>query len=473
MRDKKEKAHVLDMTQGSPARLLIRFAMPLFLGNLLQQLYNLADTAIAGNLLGDQALAEIGATAALYSLITNFAFGMNNGLALTVSRTFGAGDKKGMRRAVCWMTTLSVLTALIMTAGFLLSQDPLLRMMQVPDETFAGAKLYLTVILAGIPLTMAYNLEAGLLQAVGNSTTPLLFLLFSSVLNVGLDFLFMGPMHMGVQGAAGATILAQGISAVLGLAYIIANYRELRFGKDEFKTTEPKFIGEMFWSGLSLGLMSTIYNIGSVLLQGSINALGNVFIAAQVGGRRLAELFYLPGVALGTAIATYSSQNHGAKKPSRIKKGMITALLIYGVWWCIAMLFTFTLAPYAVRLITGSDNPEVLENALLYLRVSIPMVPPMAVLVIFRSALQGVQHPVWPLISSTLELIGKAIFAVWLVPAWGYIAVCVCEPTTWVICMVFIILAVLGCRDEFREVNGKNDETVSAAEMYTYNNISE
>ena len=320
---------------------------------------------------------------------------------------------------------------------------------------------------------MAYNLEAGLLQAVGNSTTPLLFLLFSSALNVGLDFLFMGPLHMGVQGAASATILSQGISAGLGLVYIIVTYRELSFGKDEFKTTEPKFIGEMFWSGLSLGLMSTIYNIGSVLLQGSINALGNVYIAAQVGGRRLAELFYLPGVALGTSIATYASQNHGAKKPLRIKKGMGTALLIYGVWWCIAMLFTFTVAPYAVQLITGSDNPEVLENALLYLRVSIPMVPPMAVLVIFRSALQGVQHAVWPLISSTLELIGKVIFAIWLVPAWGYIAVCVCEPTTWVVCMVFIIIAVLICRDEFRKVPGKNDETVSATEMYTYNNISE
>lgn len=259
--------------------------------------------------------------------------------------------------------------------------------MQIPDDVMDGALRYLTIILAGIPLTMLYNLEASLLQAVGNSVMPLVFLLFSSVLNVGLDFWFMGPLGLGVQGAASATVLAQGISAGIGLGYIVRYYP---------------------------------------------------------------ELFYIPGLALGTSTAIYASQNYGAGLGKRIRRGCRTAILLYGIWWIIALMFTFTLAPAAIRLLTGSSNPEVISNGLLYLRVSIPMIPPMAVLVILRNALQGMQHLKAPLICSTLELIGKVIFAIWLVPVWGYIAVCICEPVTWVICCAFIVGAVMVFRREFQ-----------------------
>ena len=185
------RAHTLDMTVGSPARLLLRFSLPLFVGNLLQQVYNLADTAIAGHLLGDAALSQIGATAALYSLITTLAFGLNSGFALSVSRHFGANDRKRMEQSVCWMVTLSALCAAVMTAVFLLSRFALADAMQIPADTREGALAYLTVILAGIPLTMAYNLESSLMQSVGNSVTPLLFLVFSSILNIALDLLFV------------------------------------------------------------------------------------------------------------------------------------------------------------------------------------------------------------------------------------------------------------------------------------------
>ena len=191
MKNTKPTGRTLDMTKGSPMKLLFTFALPLFLGNLLQQFYNLADTSIAGHLLGDAALAQIGATSALYSLITNFAFGLNNGLALNVSRSFGAGDKKEMKRSVCWMVTLAFISALVMTVGFLMFRKPLLTVMQTPEDVLDGALSYFTVILAGIPLTMAYNLESALLQSMGNSVTPLGFLLFSSILNVILDFFFI------------------------------------------------------------------------------------------------------------------------------------------------------------------------------------------------------------------------------------------------------------------------------------------
>lgn len=201
----------------------------------------------------------------------------------------------------------------------------------------------------------------------------------------------MKPLAMGVRGAAAATVLAQGISAALGLVYIIRNYPQLRFGK------------------------------------------GN----------------YTPGIALGTSVATYSSQNYGAKKPQRLKKGIGVAILLYGIWWIVALLFVFLLAPAAVHLITGSENPEVIANAVRYLRISIPMMPPMMVLVILRNALQGMKHSVSPLICSTLELAGKVVFALWIVPAVGYFAVCICEPVTWVICCIFIVAVCVANRMEF------------------------
>ena len=445
------KSRVLDMTRGDPFRLVLQFSLPLFCSNLLQQVYNLTDTALAGHLLGSAALAEIGATAALYGLIMNFAFGMNNGLALTVSRCFGAGEREGIRRAVGWMVTLSAAVSIVLTTVSLLGRGALLQVLQVPAEVWDGAAAYLTVILLGIPLTMLYNMEAALLRAVGNSVTPLLFLLFSSVLNVGLDAAFMGPLGMGVRGAAVATVLAQGISAVLGAVYLVRSYPELHFAPAHFKKSARRAVMNMFWAGMSMGLMSAIYNLGSVALQSSINALGSVYITAQTAARRMAEMYFIPGGALGISVATFSSQNLGAGRRSRIWQSVRAALKIYFVWWLFVLAFTFLLGEPLLRLITGSSDARIISNAMLYLKISVPIIPPMAVLVILRNMLQGIRHTVEPLLASALELIGKVIFAVWLVPVWGYRAVCFCEPTTWIICFVFILLAVWRCRSDLQD----------------------
>ena len=445
------KSRVLDMTRGDPFRLVLQFSLPLFCSNLLQQVYNLTDTALAGHLLGSAALAEIGATAALYGLIMNFAFGMNNGLALTVSRCFGAGEREGIRRAVGWMVTLSAAVSIVLTTVSLLGRGALLQALQVPAEVWDGAAAYLTVILLGIPLTMLYNMEAALLRAVGNSVTPLLFLLFSSVLNVGLDAAFMGPLGMGVRGAAVATVLAQGISAVLGAVYLVRSYPELHFAPAHLKKSARRAVMNMFWAGMSMGLMSAIYNLGSVALQSSINALGSVYITAQTAARRMAEMYFIPGGALGIGVATFSSQNLGAGRRSRIGQSVRAALKIYFIWWLFVLAFTFLLGEPVLRLITGSSDARIISNAMLYLKISVPIIPPMAVLVILRNMLQGIRHTVEPLLASALELIGKVIFAVWLVPVWGYRAVCFCEPTTWIICFVFILLAVWRCRIDLQD----------------------
>ena len=444
-----EKSRVLDMTKGKPFRLVLKFALPLFFGNLLQQFYNLADTAIAGHVLGDHALAQIGAVSALYGLITNFAFGMNNGLALSLSRSFGAGDEQKMKHASCWMVTISMSVSIVLMSIFLLCKEPLLILLQVPEETMAGAMEYLTIILIGIPFTMAYNMEAAMLQAVGNSMTPLLFLLFSSVLNISLDYAFMAPLAMGIGGAAFATVLSQGVSAFLAFILIWRNYPLLHFKRNDYQV-EKKFVLEMVVAGFSMALMSAIYNIGSVILQGSINALGNLYITAQVGARRLAELFHTPGLALGTSVATYTSQNMGGGNRNRIKKGVWSAFFLFAIWWIFSMIFVTFFVEDAVILVTGSSNVDIIYNTALYLRISFPLIPTMAVIIILRNMLQGMNHLMMPLVCSSLELIGKVIFAIWIVPVYGYFAVCLCEPVTWVVCCIFVLICAFLCRKELR-----------------------
>ena len=443
-------SQTLDMTSGNILRILLTFALPVFFGSLLQQFYNLADTAIAGNMLGDAALAQIGATSALYSMLTMFSVGLNNGFAISVSRWFGAGDNRKMKQAAAWMMVFSLSVGLLLAALLFLLRCPLLRLLQTPDTAFAGALAYITVIFLGLPFTMLYNMEASLLRAIGNSVVPLLFLAFSSVLNIILDVWFLGSLHMGIQGAAIATVLAQAVSALLGLFYLYRSYPLLRFSFDSLRTGFS-FALDVFFNGLSMALMNAVYNIGSVILQGSINALGSTYIAAQVGGRRLAEMFMLPGDSLGASMATYSSQNFGAGKRKRIGDGAKIACALYLIWWLAALLFTFTIAPAVIRLITGSQDPEVLSNALMYLQVCVPIFPPMGFLVILRNCLQGMHHRYVPLFCSVLELIGKILFALFLVPSIGYRAVCFCEPTTWIICCAVICIFTFTIRKEFRD----------------------
>ena len=427
------KSRVLDMTRGDPFRLLLQFSLPLFCSNMLQQVYNLTDTALAGHLLGSAALAEIGATAALYGLIMNFAFGMNNGLALTVSRCFGAGEREGIRRAVGWMVTLSAAVSIVLTTVSLLGRGALLQVLQVPAEVWDGAAAYLTVILLGIPLTMLYNMEAALLRAVGNSVTPLLFLLFSSVLNVGLDAAFMGPLGMGVRGAAVATVLAQGISAVLGPRAFQKVYpprgHEYVLGRHEHGPDECDL-----QSG-QRGAAKQHQRAGQCLYHG------------PNGGPPHGRDVLYPGRCAWHRRGNLQQpeprrrppQPHLAERPRSAED-----------LFCL-VAFTFLLGEPVLRLITGSSDARIISNAMLYLKISVPIIPPMAVLVILRNMLQGIRHTVEPLLASALELIGKVIFAVWLVPVWGYRAVCFCEPTTWVICFVFILLAVWRCRSDLQD----------------------
>ena len=418
---------------------------------MFQQLYNTVDTLIVGNFVGTQALAAVGATSSFVQLLVGLFVGLCSGAGVIIAQSFGAGDHDEVNRQVHTALALAIAGGAALTVIGLLISRPVLRLMQTPDEIVGMASEYLQIYFLGMIPQMIYNMGTNILRAVGDSKRPLYFLIVASIVNIVLDIVLVAVIPLGVAGAAIATVLAQGISAVLGVVYILRGYPELRFTPRQLRAATRRAVTSMFWAGLSMGLMSAIYNLGSVALQSSINALGSVYITAQTAARRLAELYFIPGGALGIGVATFSSQNLGAGRRSRIWQSVKAALAIYFVWWVFVMAFTFLLGGAAIRGITGSTDEVIISNALLYLKISAPVIPPMAVLVILRNMLQGIRHTVEPLLASGLELVGKVIFAVWLVPVRGYRAVCFCEPTTWVVCFVFILLAVWRCRGDLRD----------------------
>ena len=436
---------------GNIPRQLLLFFFPIWLGTMFQQLYNTVDTLIVGNFVGTQALAAVGATSSFVQLLVGLFVGLCSGAGVIIAQSFGAGDHDEVNRQVHTALALAIAGGAALTVIGLLISRPVLRLMQTPDEIVGMASEYLQIYFLGMIPQMIYNMGTNILRAVGDSKRPLYFLIVASIVNIVLDIVLVAVIPLGVAGAAIATVLAQGISAVLGVVYILRGYPELRFTPRQLGAATRRAVTSMFWAGLSMGLMSAIYNLGSVALQSSINALGSVYITAQTAARRLAELYFIPGGALGIGVATFSSQNLGAGRRSRIWQSVKAALVIYFVWWVFVMAFTFLLGGAAIRGITGSTDEVIISNALLYLKISAPVIPPMAVLVILRNMLQGIRHTVEPLLASGLELVGKVIFAAWLVPVRGYRAVCFCEPTTWVVCFVFILLAVWRCRGDLRD----------------------
>lgn len=436
------------MTKGSPLKLILLFALPLLAGNVVQQFYNICDTAITGHLLGDTALAAIGATSAVSPLIINMCNGMNNGFSLLVASAFGSGNDRRLKQTTAMMIELNLCLAVFMTAAALLVIRPLMVSLSVPESIFEDAYGYIFIILAGLPATLCYNASAALLRAVGNSRTPLVFLIIASLLNIVLDLLFVAVFHWGVRGAALATVLAQLASGVLCIIHMVRHYPMFHLEHENWKP-DWKLTLEMFTTGLSMGLMLSIFQIGSVILQGAINGLGEAYITAQIGGRKLLELAMQPFLSLSQASGTYVSQNHGAGEKQRIGQGIKVITLAAFVWSTIALLFLWLPAPLWMRLLTGSTDPVVIASGSNYLRIGLPLFYPLAVLLVFRNALQGMGHRIAPVLGSIIELAGKAVFAVWIVPSIGYIGVCLCEPVLWVICMVFMAAFTWHCREEF------------------------
>lgn len=436
---------VRDMTQGDPVRLILVFAVPLFIGNIFQQFYSMVDTMVVGYQVGERGIAAIGATASLYSLLINFANGLNSGYSIVVTQRFGARDQEKMKQAIAGMMLLDLLVAAALTAGALLFLRPLLRFLNTPADIFEMAYSYIAVVCCGIVTTLGYNMFAALLRAVGNSTTPLYFLIFSSFLNIGLDILLVVVFHMGIAGAAAATVAAQAVSAILCGIYVLRNYRELLPKRADFRVP-GEMLRTLLSSGFAMALMSCLVDCGSVIFSRANNLLGETCIAAHAAARKLLMMMIQPQASMSLANSTFVGQNWGAGKFSRIQSTLRKVLLLEIAWSAAAMVIIYLFGGPLVRLTTGTEDPEMVRYAVLSLRIHFATFPFLGVLFVIRHALQAMGYKVIPVCSSCIELCMKILSSLWLIPRIGFLGTCLTEPVTWVIMAAFLLAFYLSKR---------------------------
>ena len=427
----------VDLMHGPILKSLLLFMLPILISNLFQQLYNTVDTMIVGNVLGDTALAAIGSCGSIYELLVGFGIGIGNGLAIVAARSYGAQDEDLLKRTVTGSIVIGLIASLVITAAGFLGLRPLLQLLDTPAEILEEAYSYIIVIDLGVIVMFLYNLCAGLLRAIGNSVMPLVFLLISSVLNVGLDLWFIAGVGMGVRGAAVATVIAQGISVVLCILYVLAKVRILIPEKKHLAVGSHLY-WELFSQSISMGLMSSIVSAGSVVLQYGINGLGTLVIAGHTAARKLFSFTTMPVMAMASACSTFVSQNCGANQPERVRKGM-KEIALYSVVVAVLAIFLMQLgAEWMVRLISGSSESVVLENGARYLLWNAPFYSVLGVLLATRYALQSLGQKVLPLFSSVIELVGKVVFVLFFIPKFAYNAVILCEPIIWCLSLIHI-----------------------------------
>ncbi len=428
----------VDLIHGPIFQSLMIFALPLLVSNIFQQLYNTVDTMVVGNYLGDVSLAAIGACTSIYDLLVGFALGIGNGLAIVTARSFGSQDKELLKKSVASSLVIGVMVSLALTIIGMTFLYPLLEILNTPLDIIQEAYSYISVIVLFIFVMFAYNLCAGLMRAIGNSVMPLVFLIVSSLLNVVLDILFITQFHMGIQGAAVATVVSQGVSVVLCIIYIFKKTQILLPSKKHFQIDEELY-KELLGQGFSMGFMSSIVSAGSVILQYGINNLGYLIIAGHTAARKLYMFFNMPFTAMALGISTFVSQNRGANQRERIQRAMKYAYIYDVIMATIVTIIILIFGSSLVKLISGSSESIVLDNGTLYLMIVGPFYAILGILMQTRYALQGLGQKLLPLVSSVIEFIGKIIFVFVFIPQFEYMAVIFCEPVIWcVMCLQLV-----------------------------------
>ena len=427
------------LTEGNPVKLIVLFAIPIFLGNLFQILYSLIDTKIVGSTLGETALASVGSVSTLYNLLTGFFNGLTLGFSVVTARFYGSGEEKALKKNIAGAITLGFGTAIVLitlTAVFL---KPILRLLQVPAEQFYMSYSYIVVLVWGMFITLAYNLCANTLRATGDSVTPLIYLVISSLVNVGLDYFFILNLHLGLAGAAYATVIAQFLSVVLCLIRIYRGFPILHVGREDFQFDREQ-LWQLYQNGLSMGLMSSLVNFGTVVLQSGINQLGTSIIVAHTAARKVFEIWNLPISVMGSAMATYCGQNYGAGKYGRIREGIKGALGLGAVWAVVVFIMAHTISPYLIRFITSSESPEIIYWGRKYLEYDMSFIILCVGIVVLRNSMQGFGDYKTPVFSSFIELMGKVVFTFTFVRFFGYWGIIWTEPVIWVLMVIPLII---------------------------------
>jgi putative MATE family efflux protein len=431
-----------DLTKGSPSRLILSFAIPIFFANLLQLTYSLVDTRIVGSFLGEDALAAVGATSTLSNLIIGFLLGLANGFAIITAQRYGAKDIAGVKKSFAASLMMGTGISVLLTAAGLIFLKQILQFLNVPEALFGTARSYIVVIVAGMLATFLYDACAAALRALGDTVTPLIILAVSVGLNIAGDLFFILVLHAGVYGAAVATVLSQVLAFVICWIYMIRRYEILQLKKTDFTQPEKEMLGNMAASGLSMGFMSSLVNIGSLTLQTAINRLGQDIIVAHTAARKISEMFMIMFSVFGQTMATYCGQNMGAGRIDRVKKGIWLALLYTCIWCMLTVVASYTIGAGLVGLVTGSKNEVVIHTATVYLKFNTVFYCVTAVICILRNAMQGLGERITPLVSSSLEMIGKIVIAAALVPRIGYNGVIVAEPLVWFIMVIPLVVRI-------------------------------
>lgn len=430
------------LTEGTPWKQILLFSIPIFWGNVFQLLYSLVDTKIVGSTLGTEALAAVGSVSTLHTLMTGFLNGLTLGFSLITAMCFGAKNRKRLKKTFAAAISLGVLTTLALVLMLMIFLHPVLNLLHVPQAQFEMAYAYISVLIVGLFATLFYNLCANTLRAIGDALTPLVFLILATVSNIGLDYLFILGFQMGVQGAAYATVLAQLLSVVLCLIRIFRKFPILHIQKEDFRF-DRELMAEMYKSGLSMGLMSCLVGIGTILLQSAINTLGTTVIVAHTAARKVFELVSLPNSVLGSAMATYCGQNYGARRFDRIRQGIRASLIIAAVWAVVVFLICHTIEGKLIQFVASTTNPDVIYWGSTYLKVDMSFIVICGVIVILRNSMQGFGDRVIPVFSSCIELAGKIIFAFVFAPMFAYWGIIWAEPMVWIAMVIPLIVKVV------------------------------
>ncbi len=422
---------VQDMTVGSPLRLILKFTLPIFIGNLFQQLYNLSDIVIVGRLLGIDALAAVGSTAPVYFVFLLVAFGFTGGLTVITAQRFGAKDYRGLRSSVCHSLIASAVLSSLIAVSLMVFLHPLLRVMNVPEKIMPEAYTFMFILSAGIVMIVFFNLLSGFIRAVGDSKTPLYFLMFTSIINVGLNLFFIYVLKMGVAGSATGTVTAISTSVVCCLFYIRRKYPILRLTRADWKYN-PEFMKKHLYIAVPMALQFAVLSLGLLIVQAVCNSFGPEIIAALTAALRVEQLATQPVFAIGIAMATYSAQNWGAGKLRRIRDGVRKAALVsLGFSAIIALSVRFGGEQIIGMFIPSGSSRHIVEVGCEYLNISTLFYFFLAMIFVFRNTLQGMGRSMIPLAAGFVELIMRSFAAIWLAAEIGYRGIFYAGPIAW------------------------------------------
>ena len=446
-----------DMTDGRPLKLIISFAIPMFLGMLFQQFYSMVDTVIVGKFLGVGPLAGVGSTGSLNFLVIGFCTGVCNGFAIPVSQMFGAKRDSELRRFVANSAWLCVIFSLVITLVTVAFCRPILQLMRTPEDIFEYAYVYIVIIFLGIPTTFLYNVTAAVIRSLGDSRSPVVFLAIASGINILLDIVFIVIFHMGVEGPALATVISQGVSGISCLLYMKRKFEILRISKEEWKL-RSSYLKRLCYMGIPMGLQYSVTAIGTLVIQTALNGFGSLTVAGVTAAQRINGFISCPVEAIGATMAPYSGQNMGAGKLDRVGKGLRDASLFGFAVSAVLFVFVLLTGKQLSLLFLNTADAQVVEYSYRFLVITSAGSCLRVLVNTVRFTIQGMGFSVFAITSGVLEMIARSLAGLVVVPLIGYTGICLAHQMAWIFADAFLIPAFFWCKKRVQDCIGKEEK---------------